>query len=115
MVTPDAQPGQVGRSNLSDDYSQPAQAGQQQDAPEERKPAPVIADSLNRTFYIIGAVAAVGCLVVLFATYVIPDLVTLLVGTIILVAAVISWIGAAVYLIARMLKQLFSSRGRTDI
>jgi len=69
---------------------------------------------LDQSFYVITAVVGVGFLVVLFGAYVIPNLVAILVGTIIIVVGVIAWIFAALLMIATMLKSLFSRGGKTD-
>ncbi len=68
---------------------------------------------LDYAFYAIGGVVGIGFLVALFGAYLIPNLVVILVGTIILIMGVIAWILAALLMIAIMLKSLFSRGGKT--
>ena len=72
---------------------------------------------LNRTFYIIGAIAGIGFLAVLFGAYAVPEIwvnqqgtTIVVVGTIVMTLAVIAWIIAAVVMISMMIKRLI---GRT--
>ena len=61
---------------------------------------------LNRTFYIIGAVAGIGFLLVLLGAYAISNDAIVLAGTIVITLAVMAWICAAVVMIAMMLRDL---------
>ena len=68
---------------------------------------------LNRIFYIIGAIAGVGFLVVLFGEYAVPKTwvnqqgtTIVLVGMIVIILAVIAWIIAAAVMISMMIKHL---------
>ena len=68
---------------------------------------------LNRIFYIIGAIAGVGFLVVLFGAYAVPKIwvnqqgtTIVLVGAIVITLAVIAWITAAAVMISMMIKRL---------
>ena len=66
---------------------------------------------LDRAFYGIGAVAGIGFLVVLFGAYVTPNLVAILVGTIIIIIGVVAWIITALLMTAIMVKNLFGRGG----
>ena len=66
---------------------------------------------LDRIFYISGAIAGIGFLVVLFAAYLVPSLVAILVGTILISLGVIAWIFTALLLIFIMLKSLLGRGG----
>lgn len=70
-------------------------------------------DWLDYAFYAIGGVVGIGFLMVLFGAYLVPNLVVILVGTIIVIVGVVAWIIAALLMIAIMLKSLFSRGGRT--
>ena len=68
---------------------------------------------LNRIFYIIGAIAGIGFLVVLFGAYAVPEIwinqqgtTIVVVGTIVITLAVIAWIAAAVVMISMIIKRL---------
>ena len=70
-------------------------------------------DWLNRAFYIIGAIAGIGFLVVLFGAYAVPKLwvnqegtTIVVVGTIVMTLAVIAWIAAAAIMITMIIKRL---------
>ncbi len=74
---------------------------------------------LNRAFYIIGAVAGVGFLFVLFGAYVVPEIwadkngiATMIAGTVVVTLAAIAWIVAATVMITIIIRQLLRSRGR---
>lgn len=71
---------------------------------------------LNRAFYIIGAIAGVGCIVVLIGAYVIPKLSVgldganaVLAGTLVIVLAVSAWIATTVIMVVKVVKDV----GRT--
>ena len=59
---------------------------------------------LNRAFYIIGAIAGVGFLIVLFGAYAIQDDTTLIAGTTVIVLAVVAWIITTIVMVAMMFK-----------
>ena len=109
MTTPSASSSSIDTGNLSG--AKPAgQAGGDGSGQLRRDELPW----LNPAFYAIGAIAGVGFLVAMFGIYIIPNLVAIFAGTIIVVLSVIAWIIVALLMIAAMLKQLFSPRGRTD-
>lgn len=68
---------------------------------------------LDYAFYAIGGIVGIGFLVVLFGAYLIPNLVVILVGTVIVIVGVVAWIFAALLMIAIMLKRFFSRGGKT--
>ena len=59
---------------------------------------------LNRAFYIIGAVAGVGFLIVMLGAYAIQDDATLIAGTTVIVLAVVAWIITTIVMVAMMSK-----------
>lgn len=68
---------------------------------------------LNRAFYVIGAVAGIGFLVVLFGAYAVPEIwvnqpgTTIVVtGTIVMTLAMIAWIITAAVMISMIIKRL---------
>lgn len=68
---------------------------------------------LNRTFYIIGAVAGIGFLLVLLGAYAISNDAIVLAGAIIITLAVIAWIGATAIMIVMMLRHQLRPDQRT--
>jgi uncharacterized membrane protein YkgB len=69
--------------------------------------------SLNRAFYVIGAVAGVGFLMVLSGAYLVPEIwvnhkgtAIIVAGTIVVTGAAIAWIAAAVVMISMMIKHI---------
>ena len=67
--------------------------------------------SLDRIFYICGAIAGVGFLVTLFGAYVTPNLAAILAGTIIIIVGVVAWIVTALLMTAIMVKSLLGRGG----
>jgi hypothetical protein len=67
---------------------------------------------LNLAFLSIGAVAAIGLLVVLFGAYVMRpgNDGVIIAGAIVLLAAVVAWIFVALFMVGHLLRQLVTSR-----
>ena len=118
MTTPHAQ-------NTSTGADQPASVprispdGVEQPGAGENAPAPRAADRWWHTaFYIIGAVACVGFVIVLAGVYVVSDTsrvseALIIAGTIIITIAAIAWIAVSVCMIAAMSKGLLKGGRKT--
>lgn len=70
---------------------------------------------LNRTFYVIGAIAGIGFLVFLFGAYAVPEIwsgqegiTAMIAGAIVVVVSVVAWIVAVTIMISMIIKRLIS-------
>lgn len=116
MSTPDVQRDPIEAGGFPTEAQVPANSAEQVGVSDDASAATRLHRPfgwLDYAFYASGGVVGIGFLVVLFGAYLIPDLVAILVGTVIVIVGVVAWILAALLMIAIMLKSLFSRGGRT--
>ncbi|MDE0212640.1 MAG: hypothetical protein OXL37_04680 [Chloroflexota bacterium] len=114
MSTPDVQRDSIEAGGFPTEAQVPANSAEQAGVGVSAAARPHRSFSwLDYAFYVIGGVVGIGFLVVLFGAYLVPNLVVILVGTIIVIVGVVAWILAALLMIAIMLKSLFSRGGKT--
>ena len=112
MATPNARDNPLELNTQSVDFS--AQVRVESTPPSTGSPQPgaTTTNWLNFGFLSIGAVAAIGLLLVLFGAYAVKPANTniIIVGSIVLLISVVAWIVAALVMLSYLFRQLVVSR-----
>ena len=112
MATPNARDNPLEVNSQSVDFSAQVHIESTPPSMGSSQPGATTTNWLNFGFLSIGAVAAVGLLLVLFSAYALKpaNVNIIIVGSIILLISVVAWIVAALIMVSYLFRQLMVSR-----